>query len=152
MAPWPCSWRGDMRKAAALARPNAAVTQEDHDGDTTSRSTAQAEDNNMHVVPRLVLVVVTVCGVILGLFYSIAHQRNHTAVRRPGSMVTGGLCSQTCFSQEDILVLAGTAGAGGMAPPTSNGISAGMKYVQGHVRYYVIVTRAHPWHSPRRRF
>ena len=37
----------------------------------------------------------------------------------------------TRFSLAEILVLAGTAGAGGMAPPTSTRISAWLKRVQG---------------------
>ena len=44
-------------------------------------------------------------------------------------MFTGELRS---FSLAEILVLAGTAGAGGMAPPASTMISASMKCVQGH--------------------
>ena len=44
-------------------------------------------------------------------------------------MLTGELC----FSLAGILVLAGTADAGGMAPPTSTSISAKLKRVQEHV-------------------
>ena len=36
------------------------------------------------------------------------------------------------FQPAEILVLAGTTGAGGMAPPASARISAWMKCVQGH--------------------
>ena len=39
----------------------------------------------------------------------------------------------THFSLAEILVLDGTTGAGGMAPPASTRISATMKCVQGHV-------------------
>ena len=39
----------------------------------------------------------------------------------------------TRFSLAEMLVLAATAGAGRMAPPTSTKISAGLKCVQGHV-------------------
>ena len=42
------------------------------------------------------------------------------------------LCSGTCFSLANILVLAGTADAGGMAPTTSIIVSAGLKRVQEH--------------------
>ena len=38
----------------------------------------------------------------------------------------------TDFSLAEIVVLAGTAGAGGMTPPTSTRISARMKRVQEH--------------------
>ena len=48
-------------------------------------------------------------------------------------MLTGEPCwGPTRFSLAEILVLAGTAGAGGMAPPTSTRISARMKSGQGH--------------------
>ena len=39
----------------------------------------------------------------------------------------------TRFSLAEILVLAGTTGTGGMAPPTSTRIPARLKFVQGHV-------------------
>ena len=39
----------------------------------------------------------------------------------------------TRFSVAEILVLAGTAGAGGMAPPAITSIFARLKCVQGHV-------------------
>ena len=44
----------------------------------------------------------------------------------------GKLCARTRFSLAEILVLAGTTGAGGMAPPTSTKISARLKRAQGH--------------------
>ena len=37
-----------------------------------------------------------------------------------------------CFSLADTLVLAGTAGAGGMAPSASTRIAVGLKRDQGH--------------------
>ena len=43
----------------------------------------------------------------------------------------GELCSRTRFSLAEIPVLAGSAGAGGMAPSASTRISARMKRVQG---------------------
>ena len=52
------------------------------------------------------------------------------------------------FSLAEILVLTGTAGAGGMAPPTSTMISTRMKCVQGHilpVNMFAIVVS--PWKS-----
>ena len=45
---------------------------------------------------------------------------------------TAELCSWTRFSLAEILVLACTAGANGMAPPTITRISARMKRVLGH--------------------
>ena len=42
-------------------------------------------------------------------------------------------CFPTRFSLPEILVLAGTTGAGRMTPPTSARISARLKRVQGHV-------------------
>ena len=46
--------------------------------------------------------------------------------------LTGELCPRTRFSLAEILVLAGTTGAGRMAPPASTRISARMKHVLGH--------------------
>ena len=49
-------------------------------------------------------------------------------------ILAGELCSQHLgFSLAGILVLAGTAGAGRMAPPNSTRISAWMKCALGHV-------------------
>ena len=47
-------------------------------------------------------------------------------------MLLGGQV-QTQFSLADIIALAGTAGAGIMAPPTSTRITARLKRVHGHV-------------------
>ena len=61
---------------------------------------------------------------------------NREAVRWPpctrptGDVLTG---EPTCFILAETLVLAGTAGVSGMAPPTSTRISARLKFVQGHV-------------------
>ena len=56
---------------------------------------------------------------------------------RRASLACAAQCSRVnCvpeISLAEILVLAGTSGAGGMAPPTSNRISARMECVQGHV-------------------
>ena len=52
------------------------------------------------------------------------------------------LCSWTCFSRAGILVLAGTAGAGRMTPPTSIRISARLKCVHGPHVLPVNVLRA----------
>ena len=49
------------------------------------------------------------------------------------NVATAELWFWTRFSLAEILVLAGTAGAGRMAPPASTGISAMMRCVQGHV-------------------
>ena len=53
------------------------------------------------------------------------------------------LCSWTLINLAEILVLAGTAGAGGMAPPTSTGISDRLKCVQGHSSAVNIALRTH---------
>ena len=55
-----------------------------------------------------------------------------TEYLRARTAFTRELCSWTRFSLAEILVVAGTAGAGGMAPPTSTRISARMKGFQGH--------------------
>ena len=60
---------------------------------------------------------------------------------------TGELCSWTRFSLEEILVLAGTTGAGGMAPPTSTRISARLKCSGTHFtrenRHRTVTPSAH---------
>ena len=48
------------------------------------------------------------------------------------SMFAGELCSRTRFSLAEILVLAGSAGAGGMAPPASTRISARLQRFLEH--------------------
>ena len=48
------------------------------------------------------------------------------------SMFTGELCSRKRCSLAEILVLAGSAGAGGMAPPASTRFSARLERVQDH--------------------
>ena len=55
-------------------------------------------------------------------------------------MFTRETCLRTYFSLAEILVLAGTADAGGMAPPTSTRMSARLKCVQ---------ERSSPVHMPR---
>ena len=47
-------------------------------------------------------------------------------------MFTGEQCPKTRFKRAEILLLAGNSGAGGMAPPTNNRISARLKCVQEH--------------------
>ena len=50
-----------------------------------------------------------------------------------GSRVNRAGGAPTHFSLAEILVLAGTAGTGGLTPPTLTRISVKMKCVQGHV-------------------
>ena len=60
-----------------------------------------------------------------------AFTRTYICVYTP-YVFTGELCSPTRFSLAETLALAGTTGAGRMAPPTRTRISAKLKRVQGH--------------------
>ena len=70
----------------------------------------------------------------------------HHAARRSDvqpPMFTGELCFPTHFSLAEILVLPGTAGAGGMATPTNTRTSARLKRVQGHSSPVNVPTSTH---------
>ena len=63
-------------------------------------------------------------------------------------MLKGELRSRTRFGPAETLVLAGTAGAGGIAPPASTRISARTKRVQGHSSLPNTMWRTHVPPSP----
>ena len=65
-------------------------------------------------------------------FHSYILQMHALGIVREPYIFTRESCSCTRFSLAEILVLAGTSGAGGKAPLASTRISARLQYVQGH--------------------